>query len=95
MLNFWEHLYWEISANNCFWSDNDSYLDVVLAGLTPVPKMAADSITSITDKITKDGSSGYKAEKGRYHLYISHGCPYAQRWGIMLFPISYSIQFKD
>ena len=57
--------------------------------------MAADSITSITDKITKDGSSGYKAEKGRYHLYISHGCPYAQRWGIMLFPISYSIQFKD
>ena len=44
--------------------------------------MAAGSITSITDKITKDGSSGYKAEKGRYHLYVSHGCPFANRWGI-------------
>ena len=54
-------------------------MDVVLTGFTSVLSMAADSITSITDKITKDGSSGYKAEKGRYHLYVSHGCPYAQR----------------
>ena len=26
-----------------------------------------------------DGSSGFKAEEGRYHLYISLACPYANR----------------
>lgn len=29
--------------------------------------------------ITADGSSGFKAEPGRYHLYISLGCPWAHR----------------
>ncbi|WP_055077450.1 glutathione S-transferase family protein [Pseudanabaena sp. 'Roaring Creek'] len=29
--------------------------------------------------ITADGSSGFKAESGRYHLYISLGCPWAHR----------------
>ena len=29
--------------------------------------------------ITADGSSGFMAEPGRYHLYVSHGCPWAQR----------------
>jgi len=38
--------------------------------------------------ITKDGSagpsgqSGFKAESGRYHLYISHACPWANRAAI-------------
>jgi putative glutathione S-transferase len=31
------------------------------------------------DWITADGSSGYKAEPDRYHLYISYACPYAHR----------------
>ncbi len=31
------------------------------------------------DRITADGSSGYKAETGRYHLYVAHGCPWAHR----------------
>ena len=31
------------------------------------------------DRITADGSSGFKAEAGRYHLYVSHGCPWAHR----------------
>ncbi len=31
------------------------------------------------DWITADGSSGFKAEKGRYHLYISLACPWACR----------------
>jgi putative glutathione S-transferase len=31
------------------------------------------------DWITADGSSGYKAEPGRYHLYVAHGCPWAHR----------------
>ncbi len=34
-------------------------------------------------RITADGSSGYRAEPGRYHLYISYGCPWAQRTAIV------------
>jgi len=29
--------------------------------------------------ITADGSSGFKAELGRYHLYVSYACPWACR----------------
>ena len=29
--------------------------------------------------ITADGSSGLKAEPGRYHLYVSYACPWAHR----------------
>jgi putative glutathione S-transferase len=29
--------------------------------------------------ITADGSSGFKAEPGRYHLYVSYACPFAHR----------------
>jgi putative glutathione S-transferase len=31
------------------------------------------------DRITADGSSGFQAEPGRYHLYVAHGCPWAHR----------------
>ncbi len=34
---------------------------------------------SIRDRITADGSSGFKAESGRYHLYVSLACPWAHR----------------
>ena len=34
-------------------------------------------------RITADGSSGWKAEPGRYHLYIAWGCPWAQRTAIV------------
>jgi glutathione S-transferase/putative glutathione S-transferase len=34
-------------------------------------------------RISADGSSGYRAEPGRYHLYISWGCPWAQRTAIV------------
>jgi glutathionyl-hydroquinone reductase len=34
-------------------------------------------------RITADGSSGYPAEAGRYHLYISWACPWAQRTAIV------------
>jgi putative glutathione S-transferase len=30
-------------------------------------------------KITADGSSGFNAEAGRYHLYVAYGCPWAHR----------------
>ena len=31
------------------------------------------------DRITADGSSGFPAERGRYHLYVSLACPWAHR----------------
>jgi putative glutathione S-transferase len=34
---------------------------------------------SIRDRITADGSSGFPAEPGRYHLYVSLACPWAHR----------------
>jgi glutathionyl-hydroquinone reductase len=33
--------------------------------------------------ITRDGSSGFEAEAGRYHLYVSLACPWAHRTLIM------------
>lgn len=39
--------------------------------------------TSFRDFVTADGSSGYKAEPGRYHLYISWACPWAHRTVIL------------
>ncbi|WP_404785327.1 hypothetical protein [Altericista sp. CCNU0014] len=35
--------------------------------------------TTFRDRVTADGSSGFKAEAGRYHLYVSLGCPWAHR----------------
>jgi glutathionyl-hydroquinone reductase len=34
-------------------------------------------------RITADGSSGFPAEPGRYHLYISWACPWANRTAIV------------
>lgn len=31
------------------------------------------------DRITADGASGFRAEPGRYHLYVSYACPWAHR----------------
>jgi putative glutathione S-transferase len=31
------------------------------------------------ERVTADDSSGFKAEASRYHLYVSHGCPWAHR----------------
>ncbi len=39
--------------------------------------------TTFRNKITADGSSGFKAESGRYHLYISWACPWAHRTAII------------
>jgi glutathionyl-hydroquinone reductase len=39
--------------------------------------------TTFRDKITADGSSKFKAEPGRYHLYISWACPWACRTAIL------------
>lgn len=39
--------------------------------------------TTFRDRITADGSSGYPPEAGRYHLYVSLACPWANRTLIM------------
>ncbi len=35
--------------------------------------------TRFHHRITADGTSGFKAEAGRYHLYVSLACPWAHR----------------
>ena len=35
--------------------------------------------SAFRDRITRDGSSGYPAEPGRYHLYVGYHCPWAHR----------------
>ena len=39
--------------------------------------------TSFRDWISADGAGGFPAAAGRYHLYISHACPWAHRTAIM------------
>jgi putative glutathione S-transferase len=39
--------------------------------------------TTFRGRVTADGSSGFKAEAGRYHLYVSLACPWAHRTLIM------------
>ncbi|TWH39206.1 LOW QUALITY PROTEIN: putative glutathione S-transferase [Dulcicalothrix desertica PCC 7102] len=39
--------------------------------------------TTFRHYITADGSSGFKAEAGRYHLYVAASCPMAHRTLIM------------
>jgi putative glutathione S-transferase len=39
--------------------------------------------TTFRDQVTADGNSGFKAEAGRYHLYVSLACPWAHRTLIM------------
>lgn len=35
--------------------------------------------SAFRERVTADGSSGYRAEPGRYHLYVSFACPWAHR----------------
>ncbi len=37
------------------------------------------SDSAFRDWVTADGSSGFRAEPGRYHLYVSLACPWAHR----------------
>ena len=39
--------------------------------------------TSFRDWITADGSSGFPAAAGRYHLHIARACPWVHRTAIM------------
>jgi glutathionyl-hydroquinone reductase len=56
-----------------------------------------------TDKVTADGSSGFTAEAGRYHLYVARACPWSQRTLIVrhlkgledAIGVSYANPFRD
>lgn len=37
------------------------------------------TVAAFRNRVTADGSSGYPAEAGRYHLYVSLACPWAHR----------------
>jgi glutathionyl-hydroquinone reductase len=39
--------------------------------------------TTFRDRVTADGSSRFKTEAGRYHLYVALGCPWAHRTLVM------------
>lgn len=41
------------------------------------------SETSFRDWVTADGVGGYKAEAGRYHLYLASACPWAHRAALL------------
>src|SRR5918997_6189751 len=41
------------------------------------------SATTFRERVTADGSSGFPAEAGRYHLYVSWACPWAHRTAIL------------
>jgi putative glutathione S-transferase len=36
-------------------------------------------VSSFRDRVTADGSSGFRADPGRYQLYVSYACPWAHR----------------
>ena len=33
--------------------------------------------SAFRERVTADGSSGFPAEPGRYHLYVCYACPWA------------------
>lgn len=50
----------------------------------PAPEVGKDGAfvrlaSAFRDRITRDDSSGYPAEMGRYHLYVGYHCPWAHR----------------
>jgi putative glutathione S-transferase len=55
------------------WSDEDILSEIQADG------SYAKKPSIFRRAITADGSSGFKAETGRYHLYSSTGCPWAHR----------------
>ncbi len=55
------------------WHDSLAYTPAVRSAL------ANSSTNGFHDRVTADGSSGFAAKRGRYHLYVSYACPWAHR----------------
>jgi putative glutathione S-transferase len=55
------------------------WCDEELVGETSTAGEFRRAESRFRDRVTADGSSGFKAENGRYHLYVAHACPWAHR----------------
>jgi glutathionyl-hydroquinone reductase len=55
------------------WADGELPQQASPSGASERP----DSV--FRDRVTADGASAFKAERGRYHLYVVHWCPWAHR----------------
>ena len=64
-------------------ADRSPIMEAMKSAQFPAETSAAGAFVrqaySIRDRITADGSSGFRAEPGRYHLYVSLACPWAHR----------------
>ncbi|HEX3863611.1 MAG TPA: glutathione S-transferase family protein [Stellaceae bacterium] len=60
---------------NGIWHDDDPSADSIGRFVRP------DSI--FRDRVSRDGTSGFKAEAGRYHLVTAPSCPWAHRSVLM------------
>src|ERR1700722_6257962 len=55
------------------WVDDDAKYRTAAGGAFVRPQ------SSFVDRVTADGSSGFKAEPGRYHLFLAPNCAWAPR----------------
>ncbi|KAG0045447.1 S-glutathionyl-(chloro)hydroquinone reductase [Gryganskiella cystojenkinii] len=53
------------------------------AGRTDANGELKDTVSSFRDWIRDTPDAKFQPEKGRYHLYISHGCPWAHRTALV------------
>jgi glutathionyl-hydroquinone reductase len=87
-LSLWE--WWKLITTPFLWKYRVMGLGILKDGKWLSKRDQEDSegkfvrpSTTFRNQITADGSSGFKAEEGRYHLYISWACPWACRTAIM------------
>ena len=55
------------------WVDDDAQYRTSSSGTFVRPQSV------FTHRVSADGSSGFKAEPGRYHLFLAPNCPWAHR----------------
>src|SRR5690348_12188983 len=59
--------------------DFDRYGPYTVKRAAPSDGSFQRPVYPFTGRVTADGASGYQAEPGRYHLYVSLACPWAHR----------------
>jgi len=61
----------------------DGRWDPTAQGITSESGRFARKESAFRERVTADGSSGFPAMPGRYHLYVAYNCPWA--WRTMVF----------
>ena len=59
--------------------DFDRYGPYTVKRAAPSDGSFQRPVYPFTGRVTADGAGGYRAEPGRYHLYVSLACPWAHR----------------